>query len=267
MPVFTADTDIELNYRVEGAGPRLVNISGSAGDLRAPSLIRDELERFFTVLSWDQRGLGQSSKPDRRFTMADYADDTVALMHHIGWDTAHVLGVSFGGMVAQELAVTRPDLVESLVLMCTSTGGAGGSSYPLHELPDLPPDDLLVFRMEIVDSRRDAAWRDANPEKLAKLIAATKAARVGEDEPDREAGIARQLEARAEHDAWDRLPSLNAPTFILGGKFDNQAPPTNQLALVSQIRGSRLQMYEGGHLCAVQDKQAIPDIIDFLQGC
>ena len=265
MPSFSTETDIELHYRLEGAGPRLVNISGSAGDLRGPSILRDELERHFTVLSWDQRGLGRSSKPDRRFSMADYADDAAALMTHVGWDTAKVVGASFGGMVAQELAVTDSARVERLALMCTSSGGMGGSSYPLHELPDLPPDELMMFRMEIMDSRRDAAWRETNPDHLAKLIAATKAAGIGKEEPGRQAGITRQYAARAEHDVWDRLPSLGVPTFILAGKYDNQAPPPNQLALVSQIRGSKLQMYEGGHLFSVQDKHAIPDLVEFLQ--
>ena len=70
--------------------------------------------------------------------MADYAADALALLDHVGWDRARVVGVSFGGMVAQELAVTAPERVERLALLCTSPGGAGGASYPLHELAALP---------------------------------------------------------------------------------------------------------------------------------
>ena len=78
--------------------------------------------------------------------MADYAADAAALLDHVGWDTCRVVGVSFGGMVAQELAVTSPERVERLALLCTSPGGASGASYPLHELAALPTDERVAHR-------------------------------------------------------------------------------------------------------------------------
>ena len=82
------------------------------------------------VVAHDQRGLGRSSIPAGPYTMAQYAADALGLLDAVGWSTCRVVGVSFGGMVAQELAVTAPERVERLALMCTSPGGAGGSSYP-----------------------------------------------------------------------------------------------------------------------------------------
>ena len=100
--------------------PRLAYISGTGGDLRRrPGPFDAPLVEHFDMLAYDQRGLGRSAKPDRTCTMADYADDAAALM-----------AVSFGGMVAQELALCHPGRVGRVVLCCTSSGGAGGSSSP-----------------------------------------------------------------------------------------------------------------------------------------
>src|SRR5436190_24002912 len=96
---------IELYYERAGAGPRLLFISGSGGDLRAqPNVFASPLAKAFDLLAYDQRGLGRTDRPDIPYSMADYADDAAGLLDHAGWDQALVVGVSFGGMVAQELA-------------------------------------------------------------------------------------------------------------------------------------------------------------------
>jgi 3-oxoadipate enol-lactonase len=98
--------DVELYFERAGSGPPLLFISGTGGDLRVkPNVFSGPFAKAFDLLAYDQRGLGGSSKPDRRYTMADYADDAAALMDHVGWSSALVVGVSFGGMVAQELTL------------------------------------------------------------------------------------------------------------------------------------------------------------------
>jgi pimeloyl-ACP methyl ester carboxylesterase len=121
-------------YEVRGSGSPLVFLNGSGSTIEAVSLLVDYFAKSFTVAIHDQRGLGKTSIPKGPYSMAQYAADAVALADHLGWKSFNVLGISFGGMVAQELAVTYPDRVKRMVLCCTSPGGDGGSSYPLHEL-------------------------------------------------------------------------------------------------------------------------------------
>ncbi|MEX0837956.1 MAG: alpha/beta hydrolase, partial [Parvibaculum sp.] len=105
MP-FATIGDIEIYHERLGAGPRLLFISGTGGDLRVrPNVLDGPFPKHFDMLAYDQRGLGQTGKPDRPYSMAEYAEDAVGLMAAIGWGSALVVGVSFGGMVAQELAI------------------------------------------------------------------------------------------------------------------------------------------------------------------
>ena len=130
-------------YERQGTGAPLLLIGGTGGDLRRPETrFAGPLARHFDLLAYDQRGLGQSWKGDARFTMADYADDAARLMEHLGWAEAHVVGISFGGMVAQELVLRNPAKVRRLILCCTASGGAGGASFAYHELPKMDAREL-----------------------------------------------------------------------------------------------------------------------------
>jgi 3-oxoadipate enol-lactonase len=212
-------------YEIGGSGPRLLYISGTGGDLRGqPRVFDGPLPQSFEVLAYDQRGLGQTSKPDVAYSMADYADDAAALLDTVGWERCLVMGVSFGGMVAQELALRRAQRVERLVLCCTSSGGPGGASYPLHELQHLSVEERAVFQISITDKRKDAAWQAANPDAVKQAVEMALAGHQRrEAEPGGQMGYRRQLEARAGHDTYDRLPSLRMPVFLAGGRYDGQA--------------------------------------------
>ncbi|MBA4393912.1 MAG: alpha/beta hydrolase, partial [Desulfobacca sp.] len=199
--------DLEIYYELHGSGPRLLCISGTNGDLRrSPTIFEMPIARHFEILAYDQRGLGQTSRPDNPYTMVDYAADADGLLQAMGWETCLVMGISFGGMVAQELALCFPHRVKRLVLACTSSGGAGGSSYPLHAITDLPLDDYVHRMLFLSDTRRDTTWQTANPDLYQALFDLTKAGlQVGAEEPARQVGKKRQLEARANHDTYDRL--------------------------------------------------------------
>jgi len=150
---------IEVYFEKAGAGPRLLYISGTGGDLRIkPNVFDGPLPKHFEVLAFDQRGMGRTSKPDHPYCMADYADDAAGLMDAVGWDQALVMGVSFGGMVAQELALRDPPKVRRLVLACTSPGGEGGSSFAFHEIGHLDREARARMLIPISDTRWDAAW-------------------------------------------------------------------------------------------------------------
>jgi 3-oxoadipate enol-lactonase len=253
---------IELCYAIEGTGPRVLFISGTGSDLRnRPNVFDSPLAGAFQILAYDQRGLGRSAVPAGPYSMADYGDDAAALLDALGWGPVPVVGVSFGGMVAQELALRHPDRVSALVLCCTSAGGAGGASYPLHELASLPEQQRIVRQLEISDLRRDADWRRQHPDQFQRLLAQTRAS-VRADR--NETGAALQLGARAGHDTWARLPEIAVPVLVAGGRYDGIAPVANQEALAARIPGAELQLFEGGHLFMIQDRNAYPAIVDWL---
>ena len=266
MP-FASVGDLRLYYEIRGSGPRILFLTGTGSDLRLPpNPFQRRLEADFEVLMLDQRGMGQSDKPDIPYSMAGYAEDAAALLEQVGWGPCPVLGYSFGGMVAQELALHGPQRVARLVLLSTTGGGAGGASYPLHELAGMAPQDRARRMVELGDTRRDAAWQQANAQMFASLVEEALAAlRLGADEPKREVGARRQLEARRGHDTWERLPRLQMPVAIFGGRYDGIAPPDRQRALAQRIPDARFQLFEGGHLFFLQDAQAYPAIRDALR--
>lgn len=267
MP-FATVRDIEICYELGGEGLPLLKIWGTGGDLRRPPTDFDRrLTENFTVLAFDQRGMGRSGKPDRPCTMADYADDAAGLLDAVGWKRAAVLGYSFGGMVAQELALRHPARVERLVLMSTSAGGAGGSSYPLHELAALPDEQRVRRFLELTDSRRTQQWQAANPVPWQNLIDDGMAAlQLAADDPAQRTGRQRQLAARRQHDTWQRLPDLRIPVSVFAGRHDAIATLEAQRRLAARIPGAVFQEFEGGHLFFVQDPTAAPLIVGALAG-
>lgn len=264
MPHITANT-LQLYYERAGSGAPLLYISGTGGDLRAkPNMFDRDLPKNFDLIAYDQRGLGQSDKPDRQYSMADYANDAAALLDALNIKSARVIGMSFGGMVAQELVLRHPEKVERLVLGCTSSGGAGGSSFAFHEIEHLTGEARVRHLMPLNDTRRDPAWQQAHPEQVAQLLAQS-APPPYANEPGRAQGAHRQLEARKFHDTWDRLPQIKCPVLVAGGKYDGIAPPAIVERLASRIPGAELQWFEGGHLFSVQDRTATPAFIEFLK--
>jgi len=253
---------VDLAYELSGSGPRLVLLNGSGMTMESGRPLLDLVGRGVTLLAFDQRGLGASGPGPRPYGMATCAADVLGLLDALGWDSARVVGVSFGGMVAQELAVTSPGRVERLALLCTSPGGAGGSSYPLHELEELDPDSRAAVRRTLLDDRFDDAWLDAHPGDRA--FAEFMVRRDIDEGPAVLAGRRAQLEARRGHDVWDRLGAVDCPTFVGCGRFDPITPTVNSEAIASKIRGAELHTYDGGHAFFVQDPAALPDIQAFL---
>jgi len=264
MPIARVD-GVDLAYERTGSGPRVLFCNGSGATLEST---RPLLGLFgdTDLLAFDQRGMGASGPAPAPYGMDRCAADASGLMDAVGWPSAIVLGVSFGGMVAQELAVTAPDRVDRLVLLCTSAGGGGGSSYPLHELEDLAADDRARTLATLVDSRFDDAWLSDHPGDRA-LLGRLSAGRGGDDgSPTAAAGRRAQMTARRGHDVWDRLASVTCPTFVGCGRYDPIAPMANSEAIVSRIPGAELHVYEGGHAFFVQDPAALADIRAFVAG-
>ncbi|MEY3200764.1 MAG: hypothetical protein RIR70_314 [Pseudomonadota bacterium] len=263
--------EIEIPWVRRGVGsnrPKLLFISGTGGDLRHPPSQFDRLlDAHFDVLRFDQRGMGQASKPDVPYTMADYAADAAGLMAALEFAPAVVLGYSFGGMVAQELALRFPDSVSRLGLLCTTAGGQGGASWPLHTIAQWPIEARAAQMIKLSDLRRDDAWQAAHPALYRALLdeqIATMA--LVQRSPEADIGRLRQLEARRHHDTFDRLTTLAMPVAVFGGQHDGIACPDAVARLAAQIKGALLAFFEGGHLVHVQNRSAAREIVAWLAG-
>lgn len=261
MPTFAAPT-ARIYYEQGGNGLPLLNIGGTGGDLRRPpSPLEWPGARRFEQAAYDHRGLGRSraADPQAQPTMEDFAEDALALADHLGWQRFSLIGISFGGMVAQEVAIRAGDRVRRLVLACTSSGGAGGASAPLHEILALAPAQREEGLIELIDTRTrdDAALRAELGAMFAPLIAEPEDARL-------ELAMARQLEARRRHDTWARLGTIRATTLVAAGRYDRLAPPENARALAGAIPDARLEIFEGGHTFLLQDPAAWRVVGEFL---
>ena len=262
---FASLNGIRLHYELFGDGPRLIVFNGSGTTIESSRIMLEQLAGRFTVLVHDQRGLGQTTVPESA-TMADYAADGAALLDHVGWETCAVYGISFGGMVAQEFAVTWPRRVDRLALLCTSSGGAGGSSYPLHTMAALPPAERRAQSRFNLDTRFTTEWLAQHPDTLRMVegIEAANDEATSTKSAERLRGERLQLMARSNHDVYDRLPRISCPTLIACGRYDGIAPATNSEAIHARIATSRIEHYEGGHLFLYQDRRAWSDIVEFL---
>jgi 3-oxoadipate enol-lactonase len=249
---------IDLYYERLGGGPPLLFLNGSGATVQQVGPLLRPYAEHFEVVIHDQRGLGRTEVPSGPYRMADFAADALALLDELGLDRPRVAGISFGGMVAQELAVTAPERVERLALLCTSPGGAGGSSYPLHELAALPSEERNKRHAQLIDTRFDDAWLAAHPNDEAMVA-------LMDARPEPTEGAVLQLDARKDHDVWDRLPRITCPTLVASGRFDGIAAPENGEAIASRIPGAELRLFEGGHMFMVQDRSATPAVIEFLE--
>ncbi len=254
-----ADLHYELQAPAEGpAVRRVLVIPGTGSDLRVePRPLGWPGSERLELLSYEHRDLGRSrSRAGEQPAMLDFAADALELAAHVGWQEFAVVGISFGGMVAQELALLAPGRVERLVLAITSGGGELGSSYPLHELFALPAAERTELWAGLLDTRSRES-----PE-LASALRAYVAR--GEADGPPPPGLLRQLEARRGHDAAARIGRLRMPCLVLGGRYDGVAPPERSQALAAAIPGARLAILEGGHGVLLQDPLAWPLIGAFL---
>ncbi len=254
--------DVTITYGLAGdpEAPRLLYVSGSGSDLRQqPNAFRSPLVDHFRILAYDHRGLGRSTTTDALPSMADFGRDLVLLLDHVGWTSCAAVGVSFGGMVLQEAAVTAPTRFERAVLACTSSGGNGGSSYPLHELVGLDADERRARWVDALDTR------NVDPERRALVLSVVEALDAERATSEQTAGEVAQLLARRDHDCWDRLPAMTMPTLVAAGRYDGIAPPANQEALLDRLPEARIEWFEGGHAFFLEDQSAHEKMLDFLR--
>lgn len=266
---FIQTSTIRLCADVRGSGPKLLFLGGTGWDLRQePNPLTSPLVAHFSVALFDQRGMGQSDKPEGPYHMSDYARDAVALMDALGWDRAHLVGYSFGGMVAQELAITCPERFDRIVLAASSPGGAGGSSFPIQQFLDLDPHERARRGLEVADTRFTSEFQRLNPVIAREMVSKkVKAQTAFSNEPGAEQGLRSQLAARAQHDCYDRLSQITSDTLVLAGAFDGQAGKDSQRKMANKIPSAEFHEVQGGHGFLFEANDAYDRIIDFLSKC
>jgi 3-oxoadipate enol-lactonase len=228
--------DVELDVERSGSGPPLLLIMGMSGTaLHWSEPFLEQLRRDFDVIAYDHRGVGSSSR---------LADGTVTIAGMV--DSAHVLGISMGGMIAQELALAHPELVRTLTLGCTYCGGEGSALSPPEVIGKLGEAMMSGDRERAIRT----GWEANVSERFAgdpdawgafAAIAARRAVAVPV--------IMSQMQAIGAHDTSSRLASLAMPTLVIHGTEDQMLPVSNGRLVASLIPGSQLEILDGaGHL-------------------
>jgi 3-oxoadipate enol-lactonase len=241
----TITRNTSIDYDIHGEGPPLVLIGGLGFGRWGFFKQIPALSRHFRTITFDVRG-----ERDLEGGVSDLVDDVVALMEHLRVRKAHVLGISLGGFVAQELALKRPDLVDRLVLVCTSYGGRGPetmSPWALSDMIGLPSLSVERTVRRGLETATSDAYRAQRPEEFERIVRWRLA-----DSPSLSAYF-EQMRAGAQFDLSRDVGSITSPTLVIHGKEDRYVPLANAVALAEAIPDAKLRVLDGaGHLVFIE---------------
>jgi 3-oxoadipate enol-lactonase len=252
-----------LNYQLEGDGPEtLVLVNGLADDLvswdfQVPAF----LEAGLRVLRFDNRGIGESDAPSGPYTSRMLADDAKALVDALGLDSFHMMGVSMGGMIAQEFAIAHPELLRSVTFACTYAAPGEFCTRMFAMWGDLAPKLGVPFVMRDV-----TLWAFTVPffEERTDDLREFEAA-MAELAMPVEAYLS-QLNVIQQHDTTDRLGSITTPTLVLAGEEDILIPVRLSRRLHDGISGAQWATVPGGHACLWESPDPFNQaVIDFVK--
>lgn len=254
----TQSNGIELYYESHGEGKPLVLISGLGYPLWQWHKMVPVLAEHFQVITFDNRGVGQSDKPAGPYTAQMLAQDTVGLLDALGIEKAIIVGHSMGGFIAQAMALDFPQRVEKLILCSTNFGGPHHvpvTPEAMKVLSDVTSDPLTRFKNGLVVSTAPG-WADKNPEMIEEWIK-WRVANPIEPAPY-QAQLAIGLSLLPEAAAFeDKLQRLDVPTLILFGAHDKVVPPANADLLSKKISGSTVMIFpDAGHFFPIEIAEA-----------
>jgi pimeloyl-ACP methyl ester carboxylesterase len=273
MPFARAQDGTRLHFDVAGGGlgaPAVLLVMGLALRGEVWGETRDVLASAgYRTITMDNRGAGASEPASLDFSTATMAEDALAVLREAFVRRAHVVGVSLGGMIAQELAIAHPDRLGALVLQSTSAG------RPRVDLvaPALPLRSAALLRaragrdrerrarvaLRVLTTRRFARHADLDDPRVRTLL-------DGVEAGISPLGYAAQVGAAWRHRAWRRLRRISAPTLVQHGTRDAIVRAAAARALARRIPDAELRLYRGaGHALAVQVPESLADVRAFLR--
>ena len=267
---------VDLYYEEHGTGDPLLLIMGLAADSQAWMFQIPDFAKQYRVIAFDNRGVGRSSKPAGPYTIHEMADDTLGLLDALKIDKAHVVGVSMGGMIAQELVLRNPERVRALVLACTypepdadiertrtftveQFGGSVDASGGIHV--DLKALNPMMFLQQLLPNVFNQSFIEKELPKLMQVFSG--ALQYGFSME----AILGQVGAVMTHKATDRLHAIKSPTLVITGDADRLVPPASSDILAREIPNARLVKIPGGsHGFNFETPQLFNDaVLDFLK--
>lgn len=245
----TAPDGTRLAWRSTGRGDPLLLISGQAVDSTSWDALLPVLGERFRVITFDHRGTGHSDAgPDDGYRTESFARDAIAVLDASGIDRAHVYGHSMGGRVAQWIAISHASRIGALVLGATTAGDTRGISRSARASEDLAsgdPDRIAALFFSSGKRRADAqAFFNQTASRHARRL---------------------HLAASRNHDAWDQLPDITAPTLVIHGAEDEMTPPANAERIAASIPDAELELLDGArHGYYLEDPRVTDRVIKFL---
>jgi pimeloyl-ACP methyl ester carboxylesterase len=252
--------EIELDCERTGSGPPLLMIMGLSGTaLHWGEPFLDALRGDFEVIVYDHRGVGASSRLSGHMTIAELAGDAAGLLDALEIESAHVLGISMGGMVAQELTLAYPERLRTLTLGCTSCGGSLGVS-PAPQVSQSLADGMISGSRERAIR---AAWEvNVSPRYAADPDAWARFLEIGLRRPVAIPVIMEQMRAILGHDTCARLSEIRPPTLVVHGTLDQMLPVQNGRLIAELIPGAGLEIFDGiGHLFFWEEPERSAELV------
>jgi 3-oxoadipate enol-lactonase len=260
MP-FATSKQAALQYRVRGQGDEtlllIMGLGGHASEWgeRLPDLLAER----YQIVTFDNRGIAESTTQVDRWTMQDMARDACAVLDAVGVPSAHVLGLSMGGMIAQTVALEHGNRVERLVLLSTSGGGVS-MTPPTEKALQLfaPPDGITAEEMRrlTLEVIMAPGFAEANPDVVKHLVEQRL------KRPTRNRVFTAQFEAVNTSDRTERLKDIGHPTLVIHGKDDSLLPVQNGITLGDGIPGAQLELLDDcGHMAMWEKPDEVADLV------
>ncbi|MEM5341912.1 3-oxoadipate enol-lactonase [Paraburkholderia azotifigens] len=243
----------------EGGGPWLTFIHQLGGDLSIWDQLAGYFRDDFTVLRYDVRGHGQTAISDRQFSVADLSQDLRTLLDALGVQKTHIVGMSMGGMIAQQFALDNPTRIETLTLADTHAASpADGRAVWEQRAAKARDEGVAALAQATLERWLTADFRGAHPEVVEQIREVF--------ESTSSEGYAQACFALRDFDARSRLKEIALPTLAVAGRHDAGTPPAATQEIANAIRDAQFELLDAAHLAPIEQSQRFTALLEsFLQ--